>query len=58
MIASSKGIDSLGVTLGCPEWPERVTSWTLEGQTWGGFVWFEGLVARGVREGGEEEWLE
>ena len=29
-----------------------MTSWTLEGQTWPGFVWFEGLVARGVREEG------
>ena len=29
-----------------------MTSWTLEGQTWEGFVWFEGLVARGVREEG------
>ena len=33
-----------------------MTSWTLEGQTWEGFVWFEGLVARGVREEEEEEW--
>ena len=39
-----------------------MTSWTLEGQTWPGFVWFEGLVARGVRDrrrrsGESDQWV-